>query len=51
MERTMSGEDKIKRAEEIYYRRREQGHSKQENVRIPAKTSKKDIKLFKKIRF
>ena len=49
MERTMSVEDKIKRAEEIYYRRREQGQSKQENVRIPAKTSKKDIKLFKKM--
>ena len=49
MERTMSVEDKIKRAEEIYYRRREQGQLKQENVRIPAKTSKKDIKLFKKM--
>lgn len=49
MERTMSVEDKIKRAEEIYYRRREQGQSKQENVRISAKTPKKDIKLFKKM--
>ena len=49
MERVMSVEDKIRRAEEIYYRRREQENPKQENVRIPARNKKKDVKLFKKM--
>ena len=49
MERAMSVEDKIRRAEEIYYRRKEQENPKQENVRIPARNKKKDVKLFKKM--
>ena len=49
MERVMSVEDKIRRAEEIYYRRKEQENPKQENVRIPARNEKKDVKLFKKM--
>lgn len=49
MERAMSVEDKIRRAEEIYYKRKEQENPKQENVRIPARNEKKDIKLFKKM--
>ena len=49
MERAMSVEDKIRRAEEIYYRRKEQENPKQENVRIPARNEKKDVKLFKKM--
>jgi len=47
MERTMSVEDKIKRAEEIYYRRRNQEISDRE---ITKKSNpKKNIKLFKKM--
>ena len=49
MERVMSVEDKIRRAEEIYYKRREHENQKQENVKIPARSQKKDIKLFKKM--
>lgn len=49
MERAMSVEDKIRRAEEIYYRRKEQENPRQENVRIPARNEKKDVKLFKKM--
>ena len=47
MERTMSVDDKIRRAEEIYYRRKECGDRAHENIRIS--TKKKDIKLFKKM--
>ena len=49
MERAMSVEDKIRRAEEIYYRRKEQENSKKENIKISTKNKKKDIKLLKKI--
>lgn len=49
MERTMSMEDKIRRAEEIYYRRRGQAvSSNAENVR-EVKKEKKDVKLLKKM--
>lgn len=51
MERTMSVEEKIRRAEEIYARR-QQGNSKQEINRQVATVSvnnKKDIKLLKKM--
>ena len=49
MERTMSMEDKIRRAEEIYYRRRGQAvSSNAENVR-EVKKEKKDKKLLKKM--
>lgn len=48
MERLMSVEDKIKRAEEIYYRRREQEMSPREIVN-DSKKGKKDIKLFKRL--
>ena len=46
MERTMSVEDKIRRAEEIYYQRREQ--TVKEPIRNEVKT-KKNLKLFKKM--
>ena len=49
MERVMSVEDKIRRAEEIYYKRRNQEIPGTDNVRIPAKSDKKDIKLLRKI--
>lgn len=49
MERTMSMEDKIRRAEEIYYRRRGQAVSSNvENIK-ETKKEKKDVKLFKKM--
>lgn len=48
MERTMSIEDKIKRAEEIYYRRRQQELPSRELLKSESK-GKKDIKLFKKL--
>lgn len=47
MERIMSTEDKIRRAEEIYHRRREnqfRGNTARVNI-----NEKKDIKLFKKV--
>ena len=48
MERAMSVEDKIKRAEEIYYKRREQEIPMRETIRkIP--NEKKNIKLMKKM--
>lgn len=48
MDRAMSVEDKIRRAEEIYYRRRQKDLPNREEVRIKQE-SKKDIKLFKKM--
>lgn len=48
MERTMSVEDKIRRAEEIYYRRKEQEMPMRETMKKTVK-EKKDIKLFKKL--
>lgn len=48
MERTMSVEDKIRRAEEIYYKRREQEVPTRENIKRPGK-EKINIKLFKKM--
>lgn len=44
----MSVEDKIRRAEEIYYRRREQESPRQSETKIPNK-EKKDYKLLKKM--
>ena len=46
MERTMSVEDKIRRAEEIYYRRREQEVPVRETIK---KEPVKNMKLFKKM--
>ena len=48
MEKLMSVEDKIRRAEEIYYRRKNQEMPKSEN-RKESKKEKKNIKLFKKM--
>lgn len=48
MERAMSVEDKIRRAEEIYYKRREQDIPMREIMRNPQK-EKKNIKLIKKM--
>ena len=48
MERAMSVEDKIRRAEEIYYKRREQEIPKREIVKKSQK-EKKNIKLLKKM--
>lgn len=48
MEKVMSVEDKIRRAEEIYYRRRQQEVPKKEIAKIPAK-SKKNKKMVKKM--
>ncbi|MBQ2836210.1 MAG: M23 family metallopeptidase [Clostridia bacterium] len=47
MEKVMSVEDKIKRAEEIYYRRKNQEMPDREVLKKP--TSRKNIKLFKKM--
>lgn len=47
MERVMSVEDKIRRAEEIYYKRRQQGIPAREIEKT--RTIKKDIKLFRKM--
>lgn len=48
MEKAMSVEDKIRRAEEIYYRRRQTNMPRTEEIRtLPRK--KKDIKLFRKL--
>ena len=44
----MSVEDKIRRAEEIYYRRRQQEVPEIQAVNVPIKT-KKNIKIFKKM--
>lgn len=49
MERTMSMEDKIRRAEEIYYRRRGQSVSNNTEYVRENKKEKKDVKLFKKM--
>ena len=49
MERTMSMEDKIRRAEEIYYRRRGQSISNNTEYARENKKEKKDVKLFKKM--
>ena len=49
MERTMSMEDKIRRAEEIYYRRRGQSISNNTEYVRENKKEKKDVKLFKKM--
>lgn len=49
MERTMSMEDKIRRAEEIYYRRRGQAVSNNTEYVRENKKEKKDVKLFKKM--
>ena len=48
MERAMSVEDKIRRAEEIYYKRREQEMPMREAMKKAPK-EKKNIKLFKKM--
>lgn len=49
MERTMSVEEKIRRAEEIYARRREGSQKKTTTVTINKQENKKDIKLLKKM--
>ena len=49
MERTMSVEDKIKRAEEIYAKRQEGTQRKTETVSLNNDDNKKDIKLLKKM--
>ena len=48
MERVMSVEDKIRRAEEIYYRRRQQEVPERETVKVSIK-NKRNIKIFKKM--
>ena len=48
MERAMSVEDKIRRAEEIYYKRREQEIPMRETI-IKKPREKKNIKLFRKM--
>lgn len=48
MERIMSVEDKIRRAEEIYYKRREQENPKYEQIKV-TKKEKKNVKLLKKM--
>lgn len=48
MERTMSVEDKIKRAEEIYYKRKERDIPVRETIK-KSTNEKKNIKLFKKM--
>lgn len=48
MERTMSVEEKIRRAEEIYYRRQNRENPVRETVKMSTK-SKKNVKLFKKM--
>ena len=48
MERTLSVEEKIKRAEEIYARRHEQDNKSTTTLYLRGK-EKKDIKLFKKL--
>ena len=48
MERAMSVEDKIRRAEEIYYKRREQEMPIRETMKRTPK-EKKNIKLLKKM--
>lgn len=47
MERVMSVEDKIRRAEEIYYKRRQQEVPMREMMR-KTPTKKNDIRLIKK---
>ena len=49
MERTMSVEDKIRRAEEIYNRRRESNTRYNSNTARVSVNNKKDFKLFKRL--
>lgn len=49
MERTMSVEDKIRRAEEIYNRRRESNTRYNSNTTRVSVNNKKDFKLFKRL--
>lgn len=49
MERIMSVEEKIRRAEEIYARRQEGGQRKTTTVRINREENKKDIRLLRKM--
>ena len=49
MEKTMSVEDKIRRAEEIYYRRKNQSIPTRESIIKETLKNKKNIKLFKKL--
>ena len=49
MERTMSVEEKIKRAEAIYAKRKEEREGTSTRVGIYGKSNKKDIKLLKKM--
>ena len=49
MERTMTVEDKIRRAEEIYYRRKNQSVPIRESITREKPKKKKNIKLFKKL--
>ena len=50
MERTMSVEEKIRRAEEIYQRRQGENNLKNQTQKVPLNnTEKKDIKLLKKM--
>ena len=49
MERTMSVEDKIRRAEEIYYRRKNQEIPIKESIARELPKNKKDVKILKKL--
>lgn len=49
MERTMSVEEKIRKAEEIYYRRKNQEIPVRETIVKESKEKKKNIKMFKKM--
>ena len=49
MERVLSVEEKIKRAEEIYAKRNEGRQRKTATVSINKKENKKDIKLIRKM--
>lgn len=49
MERVMTIEERIKRAEEIYARRQQKNQRKSTTVQINKKQNKKDIKLLKKM--
>ena len=49
MERTMSVEEKIRRAEEIYAKKQEGKNPKTTRVGIYENKTKKDIKLLKKM--
>jgi hypothetical protein len=47
MERVMSVEDRIKRAEEIYYKKKQNENNYNNYARVSVK-SKKDYRIFKK---